>query len=479
MSDKREEIAHDVANEQVLLAVASRGGDKAKALIRSVSPDQFLLPAFTTAWRALRRLVDAGAEPTPEALRRAMVEVNAAADDVAAIEVALRSPPPSRGLDFHVGALRWDATRARVLNSTLPPLVEGLKDPGSSPDTIKARARAVSAALEASGRSRARRPGDVYREYRADFTARRATGAVYPLGAPAFDDKMTEGFAPTRTTVLAGLSSSGKTTVALAWALMLARQGRRVAVGAWEMPVTSTMDVMICSLTGLSLVSVVRGQLTDDEAARVDKAARWISSRVKFVENIYRDARREHRASNVRGRITNDHVVDLLEGYLAESGCDVWIYDMWDRILPEGHPEAVTHALYRMQELHQEYGIHGVIVNQINLKDVERRRDKRPTRDAVKGVGSFVEVADYVLGVHREAMFKQVEDDTLETICLKQRRGSAFWCVRWRWDGARCQIWDPEEVPYDSGLDSTDLDLGDLGAIKTSGGARRRRRRDT
>ena len=115
----------------------------------------------------------------------------------------------------------------------------------------------------------------------------------------------------------------------------------------------------------------------------------------------------------------------------------------------------------------QEYRFTGVIVQQMRLKDVEKRADKRPTRESIKGTGAFVEVADLVFGIHRDAQFKAVPDDTIEVICLKQRMGKANWAIQFDWDGDKSSITNGREVPYDPGLESSSQFGSDIGDIKT------------
>jgi len=310
------------------------------------------------------------------------------------------------------------------------------------------------------------RPEELIRRYRAEIAARRASRNVYPLGEPVFDRKLTEGFMPGRTVVSAGLQGAGKSTVWVAFAIRLARLGRRVFYGAWEMEPESLLDVGIAHMTGIELRRIVQGELTDEEASRVDQASRWICARIVFMEGrAFYDRDATRKPSNARN-------LDLLEGYLAESGADVAIYDLYERILPFRRPEDVDSALYRTQAIHKEYGICGVILHQLRSKDVEARNDKRPTREAIKGTSGYVDVADLIFGIHRDAQFKAVDDTSVETICLKQRKGEPNWAIRWRWDGARCQVADPVEVPFDPGLEAV-AEAGDIGrAVKDLKGIR-------
>ena len=467
-------FVYDAANEAIVIEAAV-AADRAtrRGLVHRLSADEFLVPRHGSIWRALRALSDRGLDYDAAVVRRLLQEEGAdeaAADYLAGIESAARVPD---NLEWYTETLACDATRARVLKGGLPDLLKLLHDARADQPDVISKARAVARSLEGGGRRHVHRPVELARRYKAEIAARRAARNVYPLGADAFDRNLTEGFMPGRTTVTAGLPGAGKSTVWVAFAILLAKAGRRVLYCAWEMEPESILDVAIAHLTGIELTAIVQGTLTDEDADRVEKATRWVTSRIRFMGNPFFDA-------GGKGKPSNDRNLDLLEGYLAEAACDVAVYDLWERMLPWGKPEDVARALFRMQAIHGEYRIHGVIVQQLTLKDVERRADKRPTRDAIKGTGAYVEVADLILGIHRDAQFKSVDDTAVETICLKQRKGKANWAIRWRWDGARCVVTDPEEVPFDPGLEAVaEGDIGrsvrDMKDIKSGKGKGRRK----
>lgn len=455
MADTDNVFLYDAANEILVIEAAKADAKTRRELVHRLAADEFLVDQHRPVWAALRVMSDEGLEYTDEAMRR-LVLAAGGSEEVVQYAAGLRSAVP-QNLKWHLETLAWDATRARVLKSTVPELLKILRDPQATAEAVVSAARSVNRGLDGPGRRHMHTAADLYRSYRAEVTARRAARNVFPLGAECFDANLTEGFMPGRMTVSAGLPGAGKSTVWMAFAIRLAMLGRRPMYCAWEMDAESLLDVGCSHMTGIDLRRIVQGQLTDEETDRVDKASRWIVSRIKFMGNPFFDTLRQGK------KPSNERNLDVLEGYVAESGCDVAVYDLWERMLAWRKPEDVTTALYRMQGMHTEYGLHGVVIQQLNLKDVERRADKRPTRDSIKGSGAYVEVADLIFGVHRDAQFKAVEDNGVETICLKQRKGRANWNILWAWDGATCRVNDPREVSYDPGLDQAVAD-GDIGA---------------
>jgi replicative DNA helicase len=466
------EFVYDAANEALVMraavALALEDRPRFRALVHAIGEDEFLVPQHCSLWRVLRRMADAALDYTPETVRQLGASEATAIDDNHLAEIESTAVVPAN-LDWHVQTLRWDATRARVLQGGLPELVQDLRDPRVTVDRAVSSARSVVRALEGGGGRRfIHRREELAAVYRSELGRRRTQGNFYPMGIDPVDRLMSEGFMPGKTAIITGLSGSWKSTFAAKLAINLAKLGRRPLICAWEMGGTSTLDVITSMLTSIPLDVVIKGTYTDEELRRLERASDWANRKILFMENAF-FGQVATGSSEKKQKRSNERNLDILEGYIAESGCDEVIMDLWDRILADQSPDAVTEALYRQQNMHVEYGVHGTLLVQLRLKDVEKRADKRPTRESIKGVGTFVEVADLIFGVHRDAQFKDVPDNTLELICLKQRKGSSNWAVRFGWDGATCQITGGEEIPYNPGLEATSEygEVADPSAIRT------------
>lgn len=471
------EVVYDAANEALVIRSAialaqtteNDAPAKFRALVHSISEDEFLVGQHVSIWRVLRRISDSKLDYTPELARQLAVGQPTPIQDSHLTELENTAAIQSN-LDWHVESLRWDATRARVLNGSLVQLVAGLSDPRVKVDEVVSSARGVLRALEGgSGRRFIHRPDAMAAAYRTELLKRREQGNFYGSGFPVVDSLMSEGFMPGKLAIITGLSGSGKSTFAARLAVNLVQQGRRPLICAWEMGATSTMDIIVSMMTGIELDTIVKGVYSDRELRRLDKATRWASFHMRFMENAFFYEVKDPGGTRGKPRRTNDRNLDILEGYIAESGCDAIIMDLWDRLLADQSPDGVTDALYRQQDMLREYNVHGTLLVQLRLKDVEKRADKRPTRESIKGVGTFVEVADLIFGVHRDAQFKDVPDNTLELICLKQRKGKSNWAVRFGWSGDRCLITGGEQVSYNPGLEAVNEydEIADPSAIRT------------
>ena len=83
-----------------------------------------------------------------------------------------------------------------------------------------------------------------------------------------------------------------------------------------------------------------------------------------------------------RGNSSN---LDTVQAYVADSGCDVFVADLFERCLSDTDPDEEKHALFRMQAMLDDLRVHGIFAAQQRLKDIEQRPDKRPTREGIKG----------------------------------------------------------------------------------------------
>ncbi len=453
---KREKryVIFDVLNEQAVLGAALVDAEVRRHVVRRLAPDMFLSPQHEALARALRECENRSMDPTPQALA-ACGEADRWGGD-GYVAVLRDAAAPRRNLKNHVEMLKWDSTRARLLKGAHATLTEKLLDARVAPDDVKAAARAVVQGLDGWGSRRHMHDGQALaREWLADFAVRRAGGGFVETGWAPVDDKLTRGMVGGEVTVLAGISGVGKSTTALNWCLRLAELETKCLYCAWEGGSKSILDSMVAVRSGVTLWRVVRSNLcTEEEVDRVREATKWVTDRVRFMDNAFFE---RAQADDKRGpRYRNEHNLDLFEGYLAESGCSVVFCDLWERLLAERDPERdVVPALYRQHRMFEEYDCHGVLLNQINLKEAERRAinsdNPKPTKGLVKGTAGYVEVADVLFGLYRDAD----DPEWMQGICLKQRGGASDWAVRWRYDRPRRRLSDPEECAYDANATSS------------------------
>jgi len=445
-----DDFVYDVTNEMLVIGAAIADSDIRKRLVRQLSSDEFFDPKHPPIFSALRDMVDRALEYEYETALRLLqneTDDDAVAERLKKIEENAKVPD---NLEWIVNTFKWDAQRAMAYQNLVPKLIKTLKDPKAESTDVQSVTKSILRATESTnGVKHLYKDTELQRNYKNEIEQRRSDQKFYPLGWEAFDKCLTEGFKPKRMTVLAGLSSAGKSTVCAIWALRLALQEkRRVLYCPWEMEVTGVVDVMCSHLTKIPLRQIIQGKLNYDEAEKVCKASETVTKNIQFMGFPFID---DIRKGN---KPSNDRNLQILEYHIAESGADVAVFDIWERMLRQKKPEEVELALHWMQDMLKEYSVHGIIVHQLRLKDVEQREDKRPTRESIKGTAAYVEVPDMVFGVHRRGQFKNIPDSTVETINLKQRSGESFWDIEWDWHPSICGLNNPRQIDYDPGLEN-------------------------
>lgn len=370
--------------------------------------------------------------------------------------------PPN--LRHHLQLLDWDRARVDAARGPLDRLLRALQDPQTAPDALRAMAVSLATSFDGWG---ARRhlldPTELVRSHMEIVRGRMGRRQPYPYGVEGLDQdedgkwRFIPGAEPGLVTTITGLSGSGKSTVAAIIALGLISQGRRVLYGAWEMKGNVTLELMAAINLGLSRTKLRVGEIVEEEFEKLRDEMTRLSDKVRFMNMPFGRTRGE--------KVSNDKNLDLLHGYIADSGCDVAIFDLWKRCLRYTDPDDEEQALIRQQAIFLETGVHGILVQQQRLKDVEQRKDKRPTREAIKGSGAWIEVPDTIIGVHRHGLWKSVDDDSVELIVLKQREGVWPQAVEFKWSGEYGRLSEGRTIAYDPNPEDDFLDKKqDVGA---------------
>lgn len=473
---ERVTLPHDAANEATVVAAAFLFPAARASTIARLLPDHFQQREHRDLWGIYQE-----AERRKLELDLALVEQLGSADLARYLEelIELRPTEP-RNIAFHVQVMLWDHARVSAVRGPIPAFIEALRDPKTEPEVVKGFARSIAQCFDGyEDRKYLRDGAEVVREQMLDVEARVAGRAVFPYGLPGLDfidptlpesdrkRRMIPGAAPGQITVITGVSGSGKTTVTASVVLGIAfpgwaegdfgRPGRKVLYGAWEVKGGMTLEILACISLGWSrshlmdpggnptaAINTLEGRI-----ALRDRMA-LLATRIRFLENPFRRRSGEKR-SNARN-------LDIVQGYIADSGCEVFIGDLWKRCLYETDPDEEEEALIRQQAMVEELGVHGILLQQQRLKDIEMRADKRPTRDGIKGSGAWVEVPDTIIGIHRPALFKRCDDDTIEVIVLKQRFGRWPLAAEFRWNADAGTIRGGRAIEYDRPGEGNEVD---------------------
>lgn len=468
-------IPHDVVNEQVVIAAALVDPPSRKWLVQRIPADSFFGRGHSDVWGMIVELERKGLQFDPMTVQQLTgggVDSNYLARLIESRPVA----PPN--LKHHVEALEWDRTRVESARGPVGSLLEALRDPAADPDRVRSLGRQVMASFGLGPLKYLRDPHELVKEMVADIRRRREGQACFPYGIDGFDryeathptkpgkPRLTPGAAPGQVTVVTGLSGSGKTTFTTALAVEQANMKRRVLYGAWEQGSRMTLELMAIQSLGLSRSQFVEGNVTDTEQELVEREALRLSEYVRFFELPF---------GRERGKRTvNDDHLDLIHAYIAETGADVFIADLWRRAVRQIDPDEEELALYRQQAIAVETKCHCILLHQQRLKDVEQREDKQPTREGLKGSGAWVEVPDTIIGIHRPALWKSCTDNILMALILKQRHGPWPLAVEFDWCPEMGSIKNGRSVDYQRpGQGEVDSFLSETTPKKRGFGAKR------
>ncbi len=439
------DIPYDAVNEQIIIAAALTDDRARDVLVQKIQPDIFLDPQHASIWTALKRMRLRKYEWSLQTLHQ-QVSGRVELDYLKSLMETYPTAPVN--LEHHITALRWDHTRAESVRGPLTDLLTALRDPTTPPERVRALGRSIAQCYEAHvDRQFMRDPALLAKEHAAEI-AKRASQAVYPFGVEGLDrfedgiHRLIPGAAPTKTTLITGVSGSGKSIFAAKIGLEQARRRRRVLYGAWEMDAGPTIELMAMMSLGLSRYKVSTGMVSPDELAEIEERMTSIGSYVRFFDPPF--------SYDPSKRYGNNEALDVLHRCIADSGAEVVILDLWERIIPDGGPEPERRALWRQQQIAIETQTHCILVCQQRLKEVEKRPDKRPSRDTILGSSAWVDIADTILGVHRPALWKAMDDNTLEVLVLKQRFGRWPLAVEFDWDGDACLLKNGRTIDYES-----------------------------
>lgn len=440
------EIPHDPFNEQVIIAAAIADEKIRKDLTQRLKADLFKGDGHAPIWKTLRELERKGLEYSAAAMRQLGGED---VDEDYLDELAEAYPETPPNIRHHVDTLQWDNARMNAVDGPLKSLLLELQNPTAEPTRVHALARQLPLAFDGYGsRQFMHDPNQLVRDMMAGIKDRRDRQACYPYGLEGFDQyddgtwRVIPGAAPGLVTVVTAVPGSFKSTVTAIIALEQARMKRKVLYGAWEMQSPVTLELLTIMSLGWSRYKVSVGGLNDKQLRKFEARALRISQYVKFWKLPF--------GREPGKRWTNDHALDDIHGYIADSGCEFAVFDLWKRCLVDTRPDQEEQALIRMQMILDETQVHGVLCQQQRHKDIELRQNKKPTREGIKGSGAWTEVADTIIGVYNPALFMSVPADTLELILLKQRFAQWPLSVEMDLDADKAHLSNGRSVDYNT-----------------------------
>jgi KaiC/GvpD/RAD55 family RecA-like ATPase len=412
--------------------------------LRTIPADIMFGTGHALIWATLQQMQRKGLHYDPATLKQIGGDVDT--QYVEGLIAQRPSSPPN--IQHHVEMLRWDAARISTAQGPLTSFLELIKDPRVDPMALRSAARQIEAGLASGVNHSLRNPKQLVEEQMRVIRKRREGMSTFGFGIDGLDyyqagetgilngvltdleghPRLVPGTAPGKITVVTGVSGSGKTTGVTRGVLGMYLAGRRVTYGAYEQGSGMSLELLAAFMLGMSREDLMTGAFDDGDERDLQDAMETISEHVVFDEMPY-DNFDERKA-----KFQNQRSMDRIAQSIADSRCDVYIADLFRRTMGETDPSDEERALNRMQEMASRMNVHIILVQQQKLKEVEASKRKLPTRDLIKGSSAWVEVADQIVAFHRPALWKNVPDDTLYSLVLKQRYGKWPMMIEHRWD---------------------------------------------
>lgn len=239
-------------------------------------------------------------------------------------------------------------------------------------------------------------------------------------------DELLTGFHPGEMILVAGRPAMGKTSIGMNFIENAAiRTGKKAAVFSLEMPAEQLAMRMLCTEARVDMQRVRRGQIEDDEWAKLCDAMISIGP-----SSIYVDATPGISVSQVRSkarRLQLEHGLDIIMiDYLSlMSGVGVF----------GSRQEEVAQISRGLKSLAIELNVPIIALQQLSRAPAGRS-NHRPLLSDIRESGAIEQDADVVMFIHREDYYEPdtAEKNIAELIVAKQRNGS-LGTVKLGWKG--------------------------------------------
>jgi replicative DNA helicase len=227
-------------------------------------------------------------------------------------------------------------------------------------------------------------------------------------GFPSIDKMLGGGFRRGDLVVLGGDVASGKSALALAFAIRASQQPARIAFITAENTVERVLERVLAIEARTRVDDLRRGSLDDVARANAGAVALRLRDHLPLVE-----------------RLSGDGIGGLTTQLEELPGADLVIIDSAAALLSGKGPldEELAAAIRDLKALALDRDI--AILTTAPLPLLADRADRRPTLDDFGALGTIKQFADVVLGLFRQDMYEPARDieGATELLIRKNRNG--------------------------------------------------------
>nr|MDD3719998.1 replicative DNA helicase [Candidatus Gracilibacteria bacterium] len=213
--------------------------------------------------------------------------------------------------------------------------------------------------------------------------------------------------------ILAARPSMGKTALCLNIAQNIGLRGKSIAIFSLEMSKEQLTDRMISSAIGIDSWKLAKGELEDEEFARIGEAMEKLSE-----ANIYIDDTAGGSLMDLKSKARR---------LKMESGLDLIVID-YLQLMSSGNSmnrvQEISEISRGIKTLARDLNVPIIALSQLS-RAVESRPDKRPVLSDLRESGSIEQDADIVMMMYREEYYDEFTDKKgiTEIYIRKNRNG--------------------------------------------------------
>ena len=253
-------------------------------------------------------------------------------------------------------------------------------------------------------------------------------------------DSRLNGFKDGDLIIVAGRPGMGKTTWALNIATNNILKGKTVLVFSLEMTNEQLIKKIVSSESGLSMKSLLTGNLTANEWDRFNAFEKTLSGSNLYVYD--------------KSPITIETLVNKTKAIQSIKDIDLIVVDYLQLLMTsnkapsnsDSRAASMTYISNLLKGLAKEVGCPVISLSQLN-RGVEARVDKRPVLSDLRDSGSIEQDADMVIMLYREEYYDSLNTGLAEVIVRKNRLGETGE-FNLAFDGATSKFLDPEEEAF-------------------------------
>lgn len=426
LNDRKLEV--NTHNEQIILSSIIKSKPMRLRIFEKISADDFIGLRHKVIFQVIKKIDDDELEFNEDTF------IQIASDqDFGGIEYlreVLKSYDKNLNIDFHIARLKEDRLKYKLFTGKTNDFVEALVSKDTTKEDLLKISNniqeMISSQSDLLGVVEGKKVVDIY----IDDLKERLNKEFIGTGYLQLDEKLTEGFAPSIISVIAGRPGMGK-TILMANIIMQLARSKKILVCEIETGTLSLIDIMMSCYTGIPLINIVKHheKLSESDNKRLrDRVKRTLSNpNFHFLDDP-------------------ELSLDRLEIQLKSKKYDVCFIDLFGRLTDiKQTPEGFTEKLYQAKRIARKTKTHLCLIHQVKRTN-DKEKSKRPTLDKLKGSGAWEEAGDLILGVHRERYYRpQLKSDIIEIWILKQKRGEQGIMIPFDFNGHICEIGDYKE----------------------------------